>query len=95
MRHAQERDFLSNPDKLHITIMCVSCKEDLWVQKILSRVGQRVGATETMPAQNGVPPFNAKTSKCIFCQNPYYTMNRGGAHKYLIRDENCGLVRLI
>lgn len=95
MRPPQERDFLSNPDKLHITIKCVSCKEDLWVQKVLSRVGRRVGSTETKPAQDGVPPFNQKTNKCIFCQEQFFAASKQGGQMYLIRDENCGLTRLI
>jgi ubiquitin len=91
-----ERDpFLANPDKLHVTIKCVSCREDLWTQKILSRMGGRVGATETKPAQNGVPPFDERIKKCIFCQNPFFAVGKKGSQMYLLRDENCQITRLI
>lgn len=92
----KKRDpFLANPNKIHTEILCVRCREPLWRQRVLKRSGNRVLSTETLPAQDGVPPFSPRHENCPFCGEKFFARAKSGGQMYLLKDLNCGITRLI
>ena len=84
-----------DPRNLRTQIHCISCREPLWTQRILMAKGGRPTSTETLPVAPAVGSFDTRRNKCPYCGERFYTHGKKGTQMYLIKDLNCGILRLI